>query len=257
MLPRNPNPRSNSVASKGARRGALALTCGMLVAASAAHALSTDRNQKMFVDADYSKMQQSSDDKPGVSNLNGNVQIVQGSMKAHGDEGTIYQHATNAKDAQGNDISGGIQRVVLVGKKAQAHMEQLQDNDGGLITADADKIDYNSDTGIADLTGNVTVVQQGRGTFHGTHMTYNTNTGEMESGDNTPANRVHMVMEPKKTAPTDAKPADATPAKPAEAKPATAKPPKKNKKAATPATPATTPAAPAAAPDKPATGGTP
>jgi lipopolysaccharide export system protein LptA len=242
------------VARNGARRGALALACGVLVAASAAHALSTDRNQKMFVDADYSKIQQSSDDKAGVSNLNGNVQIVQGSMKAHGDEGTIYQHATNAKDAQGNDISGGIQRVVLVGKKAQAHMEQLQDNDGGLITADADKIDYNSDTGIADLTGNVTVVQQGRGTFHGTHMTYNTNTGEMESGDNTPANRVHLEMEPKKTAPTAAKPADATPAKPADAKPATAKPPKKSKKATTPATP---PAAPAAAPDKPAAGGTP
>ena len=224
---------------------ALALACGLLAAASAAHALSTDRNQKMFVDADYSKMQQSSDDKPGVSNLVGDVKIVQGSMKAHGDEGTIYQHATNAKDAQGNDISGGIQRVVLVGKKTQAHMEQLQDNDAGLITADADKIDYNSDTSIADLTGNVTVVQQGRGTFHGTHMTYNTDTGEMESGDNTPANRVHMVMEPKKAAPAAATPATDAQAKPADAKPPTAKPPKKSKKAA-PATQA-----------KPAAGGTP
>jgi hypothetical protein len=89
-------------------------------------------------------------------------------------------------------------------------------------------------------------------------MTYNTNTGEMESGDNTPANRVHMVMEPKKPAPAEAKPADGAPAKPAEAKPAGTKPSKKNKKAATPAAPAATPAAPAATPpDKPATGGTP
>jgi lipopolysaccharide export system protein LptA len=238
MLPRSPGKSSS-----------LALACGLLVAASAAHALSTDRNQQMLVDADYSKMQQSSDDKPGVSNLVGDVKIVQGSMKAHGDEATIYQHATNAKDAQGNDISGGIQRVVLVGKKAQAHMEQLQDNDAGLITADADKIDYNSDTSIADLTGNVTVVQQGRGTFHGTHMTYNTDTGEMESGDNTPANRVHMVMEPKKAAPAATTPATAPP-KPADAKPPTVKPAKKSKKNAPPA------AAPAA-PAKPATGGTP
>ncbi len=230
--------------------GMRVLACALLAAASAAHALSTDRNQQMFVDADYSKMQQSSDDKPGVSNLTGNVQIVQGSMKAHGDEGIIYQHATNAKDAQGNDISGGIQRVVLIGKKTQAHMQQLQDNDGGLITADADRIDYNSDTSIADLTGNVTIVQQGRGTFHGTHMTYNTDTGEMESGDNTPANRVHMVMEPKKTAPPAATPAGAASPKPADAKPASAKPARKNKKAAAPA------AAPAP-PAKPAAGGTP
>lgn len=212
--------------------------------------MSTDRNQKMFVDADYSKMQQSSDDKPGVSNLIGDVKIVQGSMKAHGDEGTIYQHATNAKDAQGNDISGGIQRVVLVGKKSQAHMEQLQDNDAGLITADADKIDYNSDTSIAVLTGNVTVVQQGRGTFHGTHMTYNTDTGEMESGDNTPANRVHMVMEPKKAAPAAATPATDAQPKPADTQPPTVKPAKKSKKNASPAAVPLVPA-------KPAAGGTP
>ncbi|MEP7042675.1 MAG: lipopolysaccharide transport periplasmic protein LptA [Dokdonella sp.] len=229
-MPRRIPQRSTSSAA--------ALACALLVAASAAHALSTDRNQQMFVDADYSKIQQSTDDKPGVSFLNGNVQVVQGSMKAHGDEATIYQHASNAKDAQGNDISGGIQRVILIGKKAQAHMQQLQDNDAGLIIADADKIDYNSDTAIADLTGNVTVVQQGRGTFHGTHMTYNTNTGEMESGDNTPANRVHLVMEPKKQAATTpaAKPADA----PAAAAPPTAKPAKKAKK---PSTSATKPAA--------------
>lgn len=200
----------------------------LIAAAPAVYALSTDRNQEMKVDADYSKMQQSTDNKPGVSFLKGNVQIVQGTMKSHGDEATIYQHASNAKDAQGNDISGGIQRVILVGKTAQAHMEQLQDNDGGLITADADKIDYNSDTSIADLTGNVTVVQQGRGTFHGTHMTYNTNTGEMESGDNTPANRVHMIMQPNNKPAPATKPADATPAT-GEAKPAQETPKKKKK----------------------------
>jgi lipopolysaccharide export system protein LptA len=216
----------------------------LFAAASSASALSTDRNENMNVESDYSKVQQGSDDKPGMSFLQGNVQVVQGSMKAHGDEATIYEHASNAKDAQGNDISGGIQRVILIGKKAQAHMQQTQDNDGGLITADADKIDYNADTSVADLTGNVTVVQEGRGTFHGTHMTYNTNTGEMQSGDNTPANRVHMVILPKKkpdAAAPAAKPAVTTPVKTDPAQPVGKT--KKKKTQPTPAaTPATTPA---------------
>ena len=52
----------------------------------------------------------------------------QGSTKARGDEATIYQHAGDAKDAQGNDISGDMQRVVLIGKQKQAHLEQQQDD---------------------------------------------------------------------------------------------------------------------------------
>lgn len=192
----------------GASKWLGAMLCAL--APLAAMALSTDRQQPMDVKADYSKIVQGSEKTPGTTFLRGNVQVVQGSMKSHGAEATIYQHPSNAKDAKGADISGEIQRIVLVGK--QAHIEQQQDNGTGLMTADADKIDYDNDTSIAVLTGNVTVVQQGRGTFHGEKMTYNTNTGEMESGDNTPGNRVHMVIQPK------SKPAD---------KPATTKDEKK------------------------------
>jgi lipopolysaccharide export system protein LptA len=92
-------------------------------------------------------------------------------------------------------------------------MEQLQDK-GGTITADADKIDYDADTSVAVLTGNVTVVQQGSGTFKGEHMTYNTNTGEMESTDTTSHKPVTMTFEPKtKAAPAKDKPAADKPAK--------------------------------------------
>jgi lipopolysaccharide export system protein LptA len=186
-----------------------------------AHALSSDREKPMNVTADYSKITQGGDKAPGVAYLKGKVQITQGSMKASGAEATIYQHPTNAKDAQGNDASGSVQRVVLVGQ--QAHLEQLQDK-GGLITANADKIDYNGDTSIAVLTGNVTVVQQGSGTFNGEHMTYNTNTGEMESTDATSHKPVTMTFEAKTKAATPAK------AKPAagDAKPAAEKPAKKD-----------------------------
>lgn len=192
----------------------------LVLAASAgiplAHALRADRDKPMDITADYQKSQlNTTNNQPGVTHLRGNVHMLQGSLKAHADEATMYQHAGNAKDAQGNDISGGVQRVILVGK--QAHLEEQQDNNGGLVNANADRIDYNADTGIAELTGNVTVVQQGRGEFHGAQMTYNTNTGEMESGDNTPANRVHMIIQPKTKAaasPAAEKPAESA-AKPA------------------------------------------
>ncbi|GAA0713603.1 lipopolysaccharide transport periplasmic protein LptA [Dokdonella soli] len=179
-----------------------------VTAASSAHARSSDREQAMDITADYQKTQlNTNNNQPGATHLKGNVRMVQGTMKVHGDEATMYQHPNNAKDAQGNDLSGGVQRVVIIGKPA--HLEEQQDNNAGLVSADAEKIDYNADTGIAELTGDVKVVQQGRGEFHGAHMTYNTNTGEMESGDYTPAGRIHIITQPK----PKSKPAKDAPAK--------------------------------------------
>ena len=201
------------------RRNSIALVL-LFGAPLAAHALSSDKQQNMLINSDYAKIvQNSNNNQPGVTYLNGNVTMDQGTTKARGDEATIYQHAGDAKDAQGKDISGDIQRVVIIGKKKQAHMEQQQDG-GGVFTATSDKIDYNADTSVAVLTGNVFVVQPGRGQFKGAYMTYNTNTGEMESGDKeSSGQRVQMVIEPKNKAPAAAKP-DAT--KPAtEPKPAT------------------------------------
>jgi lipopolysaccharide export system protein LptA len=180
----------------------------------AAHALTSDKQQSMLINADYSKIVQNKDNNaPGVTYLTGNVTMDQGTTKARGDEATLYQHPGDAKDAQGRDISGDIARVVLIGRKKQAHLEQQQDA-GGLFTAVSDRIDYNADTSIAVLTGNVVVVQPGRGQFKGATMTYNTNTGEMESGDKeSSGQRVQMVIEPKNKTPAPAKPA--TDAKPA------------------------------------------
>jgi lipopolysaccharide export system protein LptA len=191
------------------------------VASSSAFALSTDKQQNMLINSDYAKMVQNKDSNaPGITYLNGSVTMDQGTTKARGDEATVYQHPGDAKDAQGKDISGDVQRVILIGKKKQAHMEQQQDG-GGLMTGTADKIDYNADSSVAVLTGNVVVVQPGRGQFKGAYMTYNTNTGEMESGDKASAGqRVQMVIEPKnKAAPTPDKSATkpaATPPKPAD-----------------------------------------
>ena len=215
--------RSNrrTSATRSGSSSAAIFSAAFVLAPLAAHALTSDKQQNMLINSDHAKIVQNKDNnQPGVTYLTGNVTMDQGTTKTRGDEATIYQHAADAKDAQGRDISGDVQRVIMIGKKKQAHLEQQQDA-GGLMTAESDKIDYNADTSIAVLTGNVVVNQPGRGQFKGAYMTYNTNTGEMESGDKTSdSQRVQMVIVPKNKAPADgAAPKPATPPKP-DAKPA-------------------------------------
>ena len=176
------------------------LLAGSLVFTSHAFALSSDSSQPMLIDANYQKSTQSKTGKagdPDITQLDGNVVVTQGSMKAHADHATIYKNPSGVADKSGK--AGGITRVVLVGK--QAHLQQVHDGDCGLVTADADKIDYLNDSAIATLTGSVVMVQKGKGEFHGERMVYNTNTGEMESGDVSSTSRVHIVMEPKSEQP--------------------------------------------------------
>ncbi len=188
--PSNRNPAANS---RALLVGALLCALPFGVAA-----LGTDRQQTMTVKSDYSKLSQGGGKTAGSAWLKGNVRIEQGSMKANGAEATLYQHADGSKNAKGEDVSGDIQRIVLTG--SPAHIEQRMDNGGGMMAADASKIDFDADTGIAVLTGSVKVVQQGRGTFNGDRLTYNTNTGEMEGGGAGSNQPVTMTFEPRKKA---------------------------------------------------------
>jgi len=172
----------------------------LLACALPAHALSTDRDKPMDVTAAYSRINQGSDGKPGTTYLRGDVRVVQGTLKANAAEATIRQ-----------DADGAIRTVVLTG--SQARLEQQQDG-GGLMVAQADRIEFDNASSVAELTGDVKVVQQGRGEFRGAHMTYNTNTGVMESGNQDAGGRVHMIIQPtKKAAPAaQAKEAASAPA---------------------------------------------
>lgn len=188
-------PREKTRVSAAAGRLAALL---LLALALPAHALSTDRDQPLDVRAQYNK---STFGTQNVTLFQGNVRMVQGSLKAAGDEARIWE-------IEGADADATARRLVLTGKPAQ--LEQLMDNDGGKLTARALTIDYRSDTGLAELTGDVVVVQEGRSEFRGPHMTYNTNTGAMEGGSQAPGSEVHMTFKPKpkatKKAGTDANP---------------------------------------------------
>ncbi|HEX5305726.1 MAG TPA: lipopolysaccharide transport periplasmic protein LptA [Dyella sp.] len=181
-MPRSPR------ASASARW--LLVACGLL-ALSPAIAKQGDRDQPMKIDAKYFDGFQ----KPNtVSTLKGSVVIEQGTLKATGALAKVYFDA----DSQ-------ISRIVLSGNPA--HIEQLDDN-GNRMLGNAATIDYNNIKGIAVLTGDALVKQQGRGEAHGDKLTYDTTTSQMtgESGGN---GTVHMVFLPKKQA---AAPAPSAPA---------------------------------------------
>jgi lipopolysaccharide export system protein LptA len=146
-----------------------------------AHALSTDRDQNLEVRASYNKMVTTT---PSFALFKDNVRIEQGTMKANGDEARVYE---------GENDSG--RRIVLTG--SPAHLEQMQDNNGGLMTARAAQIDYDDGTHVAVLSGDVVVVQQGKSEFRGQRMTYNTETGAMEGGSQAPGSEILMTFKPK------------------------------------------------------------
>jgi lipopolysaccharide export system protein LptA len=158
-----------------------------------------DRNQPMNVE--HADSFSGFNAPNSITTLKGHVLITQGTMKVTGDLAKIYFDA----DQQ-------VSRVVVTGNPA--HIQELDDS-GNLMTGDAAQLDYDNINGIAVLTGNAVVRQQGRGEAHGDKLTYNTQTAYI-TGDSNGDGRVHMTFLPKPKAAT-AKPAPTKGAAPAAA----------------------------------------
>ncbi|MCK9538378.1 lipopolysaccharide transport periplasmic protein LptA [Dokdonella sp.] len=193
------NPSGGRAARKRIDLRTLFVAIALVAMSAPLPALESDREQPMEITAGYQKTQLASDDnQQGITLFRNDVRMHQGSLKIHAAEATVYQHPADARDAHGNDIGGTVSRVLLTGQPA--HLEERQQAGGALVRADAERIDYDADTGVAVLSGNVSVVQQGRGEFRGPRMTYNTRTGEIESGArgaDGEGGRVHLIIAPK------------------------------------------------------------
>ena len=207
--------RQNPERTSWRRMAPALLVAALLCAAGAAHALTADRSQKVNVTADHTQMSQ--DNEQVI--LAGHVTIAQGSLHADASRGIGYFDKNNT-----------LQRVVLTG--APAHFQQQLDN-GSLVHGSANTIDYQVSENTVILSGAATVTEEGRGSFHGAKLTYNTDSGQM-LGEGGTGGQVHMTFLPKSVG---TKPAPAHRTKPAPASapaaPATAAP-------ATPAAPAAT-----------------
>jgi lipopolysaccharide export system protein LptA len=168
-----------------------------------------------------------------VSTFTGNVLITQGTMKMTGQLAKIY---TAKADTSVDHM------IVTATPQKQPHIEQIDDN-GNLMTGDADQLYYDNVNGVAILTGHAHVWQQNKGESFGAKLTYNTETGYMvgESGNE---GQVHMTFLPKqKPLPPSKHGAPAT-APAAPTKPAAKTPPATTKPASASSSPAPASSAP-------------
>ena len=170
--------------TKRIEAGLLALAA--LLACGGASALSSDRTQPINVTADH---QEATLGAGGKVTLTGHVAINQGSLAIHGDKAIGYENADSEWD-----------HAVVTG--AQATFSQTLDG-GSKVNGAADSIEYLVAANTVVLTGHASVVQQGRGEFHGARLTYNTDSGQIV-GEGGAGGQVHMTFAPKAPA---AKPA--------------------------------------------------
>lgn len=160
-------------------RAALGLLALGLLALQPALARQGDRDKPADIVArSFDGAQQAN----GYITYKGQVKITQGTLKATGDLAKAYLDADN-----------NVTRVVLTGNPA--HIQQLDDA-GNLMQGEAATIDYDNVKGIAVLTGNAVVKQQGRGEAHGDKLTYDTATSQM-TGESAGDGLVHMIFQPK------------------------------------------------------------
>lgn len=122
----------------------------------------SDRNQKiqLYAGDGLADMAETS-----VSKLRGGVSIKQGSLEIESNTADVYRK------------KGAFDRVVLNGSPAT--MQQIDDQ-GHLVTAQANHIEYQPNADKTILKGNV-IIKRPNGTMTGETITYDMKTGQMNA----------------------------------------------------------------------------
>ena len=160
------------------------LVGALLLAPSVVLAKSSDRNQPMSLDAGH---QVGSLEGNGTITMSGGVIVQQGSLDIRSQTGVVTMK---------NDE---ITRVVFTGSPVTLKQQM---EDGGMMNATANRIDYDLVNEIVTFTGNYTV-KSDRGSNSGQRMVYNTKSGNMQSGGD--GSRVRTVIQPKSAQPAQGK----------------------------------------------------
>jgi len=158
-------------------RAPAALACLLLcLAGSEAHALKTDRQQPLDVNAD------SSDGTlgDGVATLRGNVEIRQGTLLIRADVANVQKS------------EGRVQRIELNGEPVRLEQEIEQE---GLVTARARTIEYEVASGIVTLTGAADVVHP---QYHisGEVLVYDMNLQHFQGSGDEEGGRIRIRLDP-------------------------------------------------------------
>ncbi len=148
-----------------------------LLPATPALALPEDSQQPIQVTADNARF----DEGTGEAVYRGNVQIVQGTLEVRGDSLTLKV-----------DDKGALSSARTLGK--QAHYQQKTDPAKGLVTADANEIQFDNKTGVITLIGSA-VLRQDSASFKGPRIVYSTTRKQIEASGNA-SERVQLVFPP-------------------------------------------------------------
>ena len=155
------------------------LVGALLLAPSVVLAKSSDRNQPMSLDAGH---QVGSLEGNGTITMSGGVIVQQGSLDIRSQTGVVTMK---------NDE---ITRVVFTGSPVTLKQQM---EDGSMMNATANRIEYDLVNEIVTFIGNYTV-KTPKGSNSGQKLVYNLRTGNMESGGD--GTRVKTVIQPKSAA---------------------------------------------------------
>lgn len=151
-----------------------------------AHALSTDKDQPVHIEADRAEI----DEPRGVSVYSGDVKVTRGSMHLTGDTMTVYN--------KGRELD----HIVVVG--GPATYRQRQDDQQEDMHAAAGRIEYYANSEKVILLENAKL-WQGINEFKSDRIVYDISRGVANAGaPDSGQQRVHITIQPK---PKEAAPA--------------------------------------------------
>lgn len=170
----------------------LCLGCALILPATPALALKSDRQKPLLINAD------SSDGTlgDGKATLRGNVEIRQGTLLVKADQADVEK------------ADGKVREILLNGRPAL--LQQAIENEG-LVTATANAISYQVATGIVTLTGNADV-DHPQYQISGEILVYDMNLQHFRGSGGDSNGRIRIQLEPEVISTREAEPAAADPA---------------------------------------------
>lgn len=156
----------------------LGLLAAGLTLTQPARAEKADRDKPIEITADRGNL----DQQKGVTVWEGNVVVIQGTLKLNSDRAVVTQ------DKQGNQTLQATGRIVT--------FRQKLDNKNEWVEGQSSQLDYNTVTHLAVLTGNARV-KRGNDLVIGNIITYNTETELYDVSSGPSQGRVTAIIQPK------------------------------------------------------------
>jgi lipopolysaccharide export system protein LptA len=156
--------------------GSLLLTIGLLLGASPAYALKSDRQQPLEVKADATDGTLGD----GTATLRGNVEIRQGTLLIRADVARVER------------VEGRVRRFELDGNPVHLQQEIEQE---GLVSAEARNVDYEVASGIVTLTG-AADVDHPQYHISGEVLRYDLNAQHFQGSGGEADGRIRIRMDP-------------------------------------------------------------